>query len=55
MARAADALAAAVRSACIGATTRSPETMFDHVYAEPHAGLDRQKAEYVDYLAGFEK
>lgn len=55
VARAADALAADVRAACIGATTRAPETMFDHVYAEPHAGLARQKAEYVDYLAGFEK
>ncbi|WZH39041.1 MAG: pyruvate dehydrogenase (acetyl-transferring) E1 component subunit alpha [Microbacterium enclense] len=55
VARAADALAAEVRAACIGATTRAPETMFDHVYAEPHAGLARQKAEYAEYLAGFEK
>jgi pyruvate dehydrogenase E1 component alpha subunit len=55
VARAADALAAEVRAACIGATTRAPETMFDHVYAEPHAGVERQRAEYVDYLAGFEK
>ncbi|MDU0345839.1 pyruvate dehydrogenase (acetyl-transferring) E1 component subunit alpha [Microbacterium sp. KSW2-29] len=55
VARAADALAADVRAACIGATTRAPGTMFDHVYAEPHAGLARQKAEYVDYLAGFAK
>ncbi len=54
VARAADALAAEVRAACIGATTRAPETMFDHVYAEPHAGLARQRAEYVEYLAGFE-
>ncbi|MDF2046964.1 MULTISPECIES: pyruvate dehydrogenase (acetyl-transferring) E1 component subunit alpha [unclassified Microbacterium] len=54
VARAADALAAEVRAACIGATTRAPETMFDHVYAEPHGGLERQKAEYVEYLAGFE-
>ncbi|KEP75649.1 pyruvate dehydrogenase [Microbacterium sp. SUBG005] len=55
VARAADTLAAEVRAACIGATTRAPETMFDHVYAEPHAGLERQKAEYAAYLAGFEK
>ncbi|MEX8059642.1 pyruvate dehydrogenase (acetyl-transferring) E1 component subunit alpha [Microbacterium sp. 16-032] len=55
VARAADALAAEVRAACIGATTRAPETMFDHVYAEPHAAVERQKAEYMDYLAGFEK
>lgn len=54
VARAADTLAAEVRAACIGATTRAPETMFDHVYAEPHGGLARQRAEYVEYLAGFE-
>jgi len=50
---AADALAAEVRAVCIGATTRAPETMFDHVYAEPHAGLDEQRRAYADYLAGF--
>lgn len=55
VARAADALAAEVRAACIGATTRAPETIFDHVYAEPHAAVERQKAEYMDYLAGFEQ
>lgn len=54
VARAADALAAEVRAACIGATTRAPETVFDHVYAEPHAGLAQQRAEYVEYLAGFD-
>ncbi len=53
--RAADALAAEVRAACIGATTRAPETIFDNVYAEPHAGLERQKAEYSEYMAGFEQ
>lgn len=55
VARAADTLAAEVRAACIGAITREPGTMFDHVYAEPHAGVERQKAEYVAYLGGFEK
>ena len=54
VAAAADALAADVRAACIGATTRAPETMFDHVYAEPHAPLAEQRAAYVEYLAGFE-
>jgi len=53
--RAADALAADVRAACIGAATRDPATLFDHVYAEPHAALDRQRAEYVQYLAGFDQ
>ncbi|MFJ4038721.1 pyruvate dehydrogenase (acetyl-transferring) E1 component subunit alpha [Microbacterium sp. NPDC090007] len=55
VARAADTLAAEVRAACIGATTRAPGTMFDHVYAEPHAALAQQKADYLDYLAGFEQ
>ncbi|KQR25390.1 pyruvate dehydrogenase (acetyl-transferring) E1 component subunit alpha [Microbacterium sp. Leaf151] len=55
VARAADALAIEVRAACIGATTRAPETLFDHVYAEPHGPLERQKAEYVAYLAGFDQ
>ena len=54
VARAADALAAEVRAACIGATTRAPETIFDNVYAEPHSGLAHQRAEYVEYMAGFE-
>lgn len=53
VAAAADSLAAEVRAACIGATTRAPETVFDHVYAEPHAALAQQKADYLQYLAGF--
>ena len=32
----------------------APETIFDHVYAEPHAGLAQQRAEYVEYVAGFD-
>lgn len=50
---AADALAADVRAACIGATTRPADSLFDHVYAEPHAPLAAQKAEYRAYLDGF--
>ena len=30
-----------------------PLTVFDHVYAEPHPGLDRQRADYARYLEGF--
>ncbi|MDQ1084348.1 2-oxoisovalerate dehydrogenase E1 component alpha subunit [Microbacterium proteolyticum] len=55
VARAADAFAAEVRAACIGAVTRDPASVFDHVYAEPHAPLERQRAEYVDYLDGFSR
>ncbi|MFB3979632.1 pyruvate dehydrogenase (acetyl-transferring) E1 component subunit alpha [Microbacterium proteolyticum] len=53
VAAAADALAGQVRAACIGATTRAAETIFDHVYAEPHAPLAAQRAAYMDYLSGF--
>ena len=34
-------------------TDPEPMTVFDHVYAEPHAELDRQKADYARYLEGF--
>jgi pyruvate dehydrogenase E1 component alpha subunit len=30
-----------------------PEDMFVHAYAEPHATVDKQRREFVDYLAGF--
>jgi pyruvate dehydrogenase E1 component alpha subunit len=29
-------------------------TVFDHVFAEPHSGLERQKSQYAAYLASFE-
>ena len=35
-------------------TDPDPLTMFDEVYAEPHPELERQRAEYADYLAGFD-
>jgi len=53
VAAAADALASDVRAACIGATTRPVQTMFDNVYAEPHAPLEEQRTAYLDYLGGF--
>ena len=34
--------------------TRAPLAVFDGVYAEPHAGLDRQRDEYSAYLASFD-
>jgi 2-oxoisovalerate dehydrogenase E1 component alpha subunit len=49
----ADALAADVRAACLGAVSRDPLTVFDEVYAEPHGELARQREEYAQYLAGF--
>lgn len=55
MQEAADAVAKEMRAQCLGMVTRPPLAVFDGVYAEPHAGLDRQRAEYAEYLAGFEE
>ncbi len=49
----ADELGAAVRSACLGAVSREPIGVLDRVYAEPHSGLDEQRAAFAAYLAGF--
>lgn len=49
----ADALAASVREAAMTAQTRSPLTVFDNVYAEPHSGLDEQREWFGAYLGGF--
>lgn len=49
----ADALGAEVRRACLGAVSREPIGVFDHVYEEPHSGLDEQRAAFAAYLAGF--
>lgn len=44
-----------MREAAIGAVTRPPAAVFDHVYAEPHSGLEEQRRAYEAYLAGFEE
>ena len=31
-----------------------PTLIFDHVYSEPHALVDEERAEYVEYAASFE-
>jgi 2-oxoisovalerate dehydrogenase E1 component alpha subunit len=49
----ADRWGADVRAACLGARTREPIEVFDHVYAEPHVGLDAQRAQFAAYLDGF--
>lgn len=49
----ADALAAGVREAAMTATTRAPLTVLDHVYAEPHSGIDEQREWFGAYLDGF--
>lgn len=49
----ADALGAEVRAAALGAVTRPAIEVFDDVYAEPHTGLDEQRAWFRAYLDGF--
>lgn len=43
-----------MREAAIGAITREPITVLDEVYAEPHTGIDEQRARFGAYLAAFE-
>ncbi|GAA4481948.1 thiamine pyrophosphate-dependent enzyme [Microbacterium panaciterrae] len=47
----ADEAAMQMRAACLGMTTRAPLAVFDGVYAEPHTGLDEERADYARYLA----
>ncbi|MBO9706566.1 MAG: pyruvate dehydrogenase (acetyl-transferring) E1 component subunit alpha, partial [Arthrobacter sp.] len=49
----ADALGAEVRAACLGAVSRAPIGVFDHVYEEPHSGLEEQRAAFAAYLVAF--
>ncbi len=50
----ADAVAVELRAACIGLDDPEPLSVFDNVYAEPNAQLDRQRDNYARYLEGFE-
>ncbi|GAA1845036.1 pyruvate dehydrogenase (acetyl-transferring) E1 component subunit alpha [Microbacterium koreense] len=54
VADAADRLGAAVRSAALGAVTRPAIEVLDDVYAEPHTGIDEERAWFQAYLDGFE-
>ena len=51
----ADEMARDMRAAAINMVTRPALAVFDRVYAEPHAGLERQRDEYAAYLASFEE
>ncbi|MCR2762115.1 pyruvate dehydrogenase (acetyl-transferring) E1 component subunit alpha [Microbacterium sp. zg.B48] len=48
-----DRWGAEVRTACLSARTRPAIEVFDDVYAEPHAGLELQRAQFAAYLDGF--
>lgn len=49
----ADRFTAAMRRAVVDAPAPAPLGVFDHVYAEPHTGIDEQRAAYAAYLDGF--
>jgi 2-oxoisovalerate dehydrogenase E1 component alpha subunit len=49
----ADAAAAELRAGCLALNDPEPLAVFDHVYAEPHPVIERQRAEYARYLDGF--
>ena len=51
--READELAATVREGCLTMPDPTGESMFDHVYVEPHPLVEQERREFVDYHAGF--
>jgi 2-oxoisovalerate dehydrogenase E1 component alpha subunit len=50
----ADAAAAELRAGCVALEDPPPLSLFDHVYAEPHAPLAGERAAYARYLASFD-
>jgi 2-oxoisovalerate dehydrogenase E1 component subunit alpha len=48
---AADRMAATVRAGVVDTPDPAPESMFDHVYVDPHPGLEAQRAELNAHLA----
>jgi pyruvate dehydrogenase E1 component alpha subunit len=49
----AESVAEALRAGCVALADPGPLTLFDHVYAEPHSGLERQRRRYSRYLEAF--
>jgi pyruvate dehydrogenase E1 component alpha subunit len=52
---AADAAAAELRAGTVQLPDPEPASLFDHIYAEPHTGVERQRAEFLHYLESFEE
>ncbi|MDS1270079.1 pyruvate dehydrogenase (acetyl-transferring) E1 component subunit alpha [Lipingzhangella sp. LS1_29] len=50
----AEELGERLRADCRGLPDPEPTQIFAEAYAEPHRHLERQRAEFVDYLASFE-
>ena len=44
-----------LRAACLALPDPPPLALFDHVYADPNAILDAERAQFAAYLAGFEE
>ena len=49
----ADQVGVRIRKACLEMPDPDPLTMFDHVYAEPNALLDAERAQLAEYLSSF--
>jgi pyruvate dehydrogenase E1 component alpha subunit len=50
----ADRMASEVRAACLALPDPDPLSMFDHVYAGPHAQVAAERAALASYLEGFD-
>jgi pyruvate dehydrogenase E1 component alpha subunit len=50
----ADQLGADLRRRCLAMPDPPPLAIFDHVYREPHALIDEERATFAAYLEGFE-
>ncbi len=48
-----DALGAQVRADCLAIPDPEPVTLFDHVYVDPHAQIEEERAWFSDYHASF--
>lgn len=53
VAAAGDAFATEMRTVVLTAVSRRPLDVLDHVYAEPHSGLDRERRRFAAFLDGF--
>jgi pyruvate dehydrogenase E1 component alpha subunit len=51
----ADALAAGLREGCLALADPPALSMFDHVYAQPHRELARQRSQFEAYLSAYGK
>jgi pyruvate dehydrogenase E1 component alpha subunit len=49
----AEAMAVRLRDGCRALPNPAPESLFDHVYAEPHTQLEAEREQFVRYHASF--